>query len=886
MKNHGPTLLALIATWMLAIPRAHGLADGDFADADWSVAVVASTMATTASANRGADAAGGGFHLRVEQTLAGPAGLRSAHFGRRLSVRPADVGGVRTLTTSLRARVLSTEPGTFGGGVGPAVRQNGRIYAAALVPVRANPSGPLPSDYETQVFRDLPAVAYHEVTGAQEVDTSRHPDFSSAGAEMETGFYVVNSHTLGSKVLRIVAVDDVAVEPAVEGGGNEPGGTGAPQFVEEPTGLATLEGALVQISPRVTGEEPLSYRWSKDGVDLPNQRDRALVLSRASGADTGDYRLTASNARGTATSRPARVVVYPAGDPAFAVRASAVTNAAGARRPKLEWSGGIGPFTVQRASQVEGPWTVAQRTILSEWEVADFTGEGAAFFRVQDEFLPGPGQAVLGRTRSVPPVFTEGLEFEKVPIPAREGSRNPRPRPTITRGPLRGLMTPSVPATEAKPGEVAGGNAEPALAAAADPVRFARRTELGPLFPGRPNVLVLEPVDASGAASGQAAILTGNTWAAFSIDAGATFQFLDIANVFPSGAAADHGGLCCDQVVTYVPSIDRFVWVMQFWSTPAGATPQQNMLRLAVASPQDLIASRGRAWTYWDLRSQALFGFTSWFDYPDLSFGARNLFLSVAVVNFGRVVMRIPLADLAASVPIVVEYTDPAFSVGAGSAHVTEDAGDEAFWAGHLTTSEMRVWSMADAGNVYRWRDVPIQSWPAYSTNRSPAPGGEQWLAHPNPGASCIGAVRDGSRLWFAWMAGADAGFPQPHVQMVRLDAATLAPQEQVQVWNPDFAFGYPALAVNSRGELGMALGFGGGPFNATGAVGIWGDFMVWHAGLSTFTRPRWGDYLAIAPHHPDGRLFSAAVYNEVNLGAGRQFNPVYIRFGRRSVVP
>ncbi len=69
------------------------------------------------------------------------------------------------------------------------------------------------------MFRDLPPVAFHEVTGPQEVDTSRHPDFSGTAGEIETGFHVVNSHTVGSTVFRVVAMDDAKVEPVVEGGG-------------------------------------------------------------------------------------------------------------------------------------------------------------------------------------------------------------------------------------------------------------------------------------------------------------------------------------------------------------------------------------------------------------------------------------------------------------------------------------------------------------------------------------------------------------------------------------------------------------------------------------------------------------------------------------------
>jgi hypothetical protein len=32
----------------------------------------------------------------------------------------------------------------------------------------------------------------------------------------------------------------------------------------------------------------------------------------------------------------------------------------------------------------------------------------------------------------------------------------------------------------------------------------------------------------------------------------------------------------------------------------------------------------------------------------------------------------------------------------------------------------------------------------------------------------------------------------------------------KLQVWNPDYAFAYPSLAVNARGDVGIVLAWGG----------------------------------------------------------------------------
>ena len=94
-------------------------------------------------------------------------------------------------------------------------------------------------------------------------------------------------------------------------------------------------------------------------------------------------------------------------------------------------------------------------------------------------------------------------------------------------------------------------------------------------------------------ASGGVVFVTSNWFAAYSTDGGNTFHQLDPTTIFPNNDAV---GFCCDQVVQYAPSIDRFIWLLQ-------GTGE----RLAVASPSDIISSKGTAWTYWNL-SPDVFG--------------------------------------------------------------------------------------------------------------------------------------------------------------------------------------------------------------------------------------------------------------------------------------
>jgi hypothetical protein len=79
--------------------------------------------------------------------------------------------------------------------------------------------------------------------------------------------------------------------------------------------------------------------------------------------------------------------------------------------------------------------------------------------------------------------------------------------------------------------------------------------------------------------NGEVVFYTGNWYAAVSTDGGNSFKFID-----PNSMAqpADPQGVtfCCDQVVNYMPSIDMFMWLMQY-----GPSTGDNIQRLAFAKP-------------------------------------------------------------------------------------------------------------------------------------------------------------------------------------------------------------------------------------------------------------------------------------------------------------
>ena len=247
-----------------------------------------------------------------------------------------------------------------------------------------------------------------------------------------------------------------------------------------------------------------------------------------------------------------------------------------------------------------------------------------------------------------PPVLREDN-----PDPARQP--NSRPQRIVPTGPFRGILR----RTEARTC-VMRVRATPGAAG----LDFAVWTDDPSVANASANA-----ADISGAKGGAVVLLSGNWYIDYSTDSGATFTTLNPTTVFPNTLA---GGFCCDQVLQYAPQIDRFLWLLQYQSGGAGA----NAYRLAMASPQDVISSNCTAWTYWDLTS-ASFGIgTDWMDYPSMSLGDGEVYLSFDVLDTtaetiadnGLIVVRLSLAEIAAGGTINFRFTTPADRLSPGEA--------------------------------------------------------------------------------------------------------------------------------------------------------------------------------------------------------------------------
>jgi hypothetical protein len=494
----------------------------------------------------------------------------------------------------------------------------------------------------------------------------------------------------------------------------------------------------------------------------------------------------------------------------------------------------------------------------------------------------------------LPPVSPGSHDVGKTQVPAHkvEGGRYPHQPPRMDKDVNQ--AAPPVPKTPPVPGTPTPTSTEPKPAPSGDPPAIAFDANdpvgingAGLGCSGDASAGCAEP---SGASGNGVIFVSANWRVAYSTDGGITFKVLDPTTIFPNDAV----GFCCDQIIQYAPSIDRFIWLLQGTG-----------YRLAMASPADIKNSSGTSWTYWNL-TPSLFGKCTGPDYPDLSVGDNSLYVSWDAgggtgCTAGFQVVRTALAGIQAAGTITLEFTDPANAPSSKiwGEHLTQDTGDEIFWAGHNGNSTLTVYSLKEGSNTYFWRDTGISSW-ANNAPTSTTPDNLDWLAKNfnGPGGNSfprngiIGAARSGNQLWFGWTAGTDSNFKQAHIEIVTLDRGNnFNKTQQVQVWNNSYAFAYPAFSSNGcTSEIGMSFEYGGNGNYENHVVGFWGDFVAYITTNSDVGTDRFGDYVSIrrAPitRKNPGNLFTAfgfGLNKQTPPQTGNKTNVRYVLFGRPS---
>lgn len=452
-------------------------------------------------------------------------------------------------------------------------------------------------------------------------------------------------------------------------------------------------------------------------------------------------------------------------------------------------------------------------------------------------------------TKRVEPKIVEGGEYP--PFDPKYDTLNKETKPYyVPIGPIRGDLKPANNEYKVEKYDSSGGGSQ-----AVSFEEYNEHTDVANAHPVLPEPSVAE--------NGQTVMTTGNFWMSLSLDGGQTFTSVNPTTIFPN----DYGGFCCDQVLQYVPEFDMFVWLLQY-----SAASGQNAIRIAVQNTDEVRSSNGTSWTYWDFTNDALAP-SGQLDYNDMSFSRQFLYWTSSIGGgANRYVVRIPLQELNAKGTVNYQFTG---STTAFWSHITQNGTNGVFWAGHTNNSTMKVYSMMDNENIYSWRDVNINSWPN-NTMSSIAANGSDWLTDARWKTYVRAATMRDNNAIFAWNASNNSNFPQTHVQIVEISTGNFSMVNQMQIWNPDFAFAYPYFETNNKGQIGIITAFGGGPYDSSSGVGVWGDFVIYYPRLSQRSNTNYGHYHTTrrSGTNPEEWVSAGFTYE-----AGNAIQPYYVRF-------
>lgn len=83
----------------------------------------------------------------------------------------------------------------------------------------------------------------------------------------------------------------------------------APIVLTGPAPVAVVKGQAATLSVTVAAIPDAGYQWFRNGTPIAGATGRTLALASVGAGDAGVYTVTATNASGAATSRPATLAV-------------------------------------------------------------------------------------------------------------------------------------------------------------------------------------------------------------------------------------------------------------------------------------------------------------------------------------------------------------------------------------------------------------------------------------------------------------------------------------------------------------------------------------------------------------------------------------------------
>ena len=367
-----------------------------------------------------------------------------------------------------------------------------------------------------------------------------------------------------------------------------------------------------------------------------------------------------------------------------------------------------------------------------------------------------------------------------------------------------------------------------------------------------------------------AILFTGNKYAAVSVDDGISFSWIDPKSFDDANGDGDDedageqtdGGYCCDQLVNASDENGKELvsWLLQYF---AGSS--KNTIRLVTYLGKDDLATNDYC-RYDFTPSDFDLASKRWLDYSSMQNSNDWLYITTNIfdfgsdgtpgnkddVNHGSVVYRVKLSDLTDGNCTLDDGFQFQVDEDRFAAALTQNAGSTMYLGSHPTAGSVNVESISDSSTSISSKTTSVTSFPT-------GDGGCETPDGNNPcenlDTRIVSAWVAGSTVGFAWSAPQGGGYDFPQARFAIFKTSNLKLDDEHILWNSSFAWAWPAIGVNSRGDLGgLVYRIGGGQYPGARAfivddVESWSSFAV-HSVISSSYGPaddEWGDYGTVA---------------------------------------
>ncbi|HET6438518.1 MAG TPA: glycoside hydrolase family 44 protein [Anaeromyxobacter sp.] len=166
-----------------------------------------------------------------------------------------------------------------------------------------------------------------------------------------------------------------------DGGSGKPPAARGPAITSEPQSVSVAVGQTATFSVTASGSAPLSYQWTRNGVNISGATSPSYTTPAATAADDGlQFRVVVANASGSLTSDPATLSVSAAPvRPSITAQPQSVSVTVGQTATFSVTASGTAPLSYQWTRNGEN---ISGATSTSYTTPATATADNGAQFRV------------------------------------------------------------------------------------------------------------------------------------------------------------------------------------------------------------------------------------------------------------------------------------------------------------------------------------------------------------------------------------------------------------------------------------------------------------------------------------------------------------------------